>query len=113
MFSYSLIYYSFLPIFVHCKIKKLNAAETELEFIEDNYITKMNSEGLLGYAYFENELVILLGKTLKKSKGKGNHHQHYYKLSDGRVKHSSLIKKLSDNEIKIFKRDLKLEKLGI
>jgi hypothetical protein len=91
----------------------LKAAETELKFIEDNYITKMNSEGLLSYAYFENELVILLGKTLRKSKGKGNHNQYYYHLDDGRVKHSSMIKKLSDSEIKTFKRDLKLEKLGI
>ena len=73
----------------------------------------MKSEGLLSYAYFENELVILLGKTLKKSKGKGNHHQHYYHLSDGRIKHSSLIKKLSDSELKIFKRDKKLKELGL
>lgn len=113
MFTYLLTYYSFLPIFVHCKIKKLNIAKTELEFIEDNYITKMNNEGLLSYAYFGNELVILLGKTIKKSKGKGNHNQYYYHLEDGRVKHCSMIRKLSDSEIKIFKRDRKLESLGI
>lgn len=73
----------------------------------------MKSEGLLSYAYFGNELVILLGKTLRKSRGKGRHKQYYYHLDDGRIKHSSLIKKLSDSELKIFKRDKKLKELGI
>lgn len=73
----------------------------------------MKSEGLLSYAYFESELVILLGKTLRTTRGKGRHRQYYYHLDDGRIKHSSLIKKLSDSELKIFKRDKKLKELGL
>lgn len=73
----------------------------------------MNSECLLAYAYFGSELVILVGKVHRSQRGKGRHKQYYYHLDDGRVKHSSLIKKLSNNEIKVLKRDKKLEKLGI
>ena len=73
----------------------------------------MKDEGLLGYAYFENELVVLIGKTHRTQRGKGRHKQYYYHFDDGRIKHSSLINKLSENEIRVLKRDKKLKQLGL
>lgn len=65
--------------------------------------------GVPAYAYFEEKEVIILKKLKKRASGR----QFFYQLEGVGIKHSSLIKKLSDDEIKQLIRDKKLKQLGI
>jgi len=68
----------------------------------------LNKQGLPNYLYLQDELVIVDSIEKRKRKNGAKVNQIYYILSDGRVKHASLFKKI---DIKIIKRDYLLDSI--
>lgn len=87
-------------------VLKNKTAENYLQ-LKGEYWDSLRKLGLPNYIKYNNEIVIILGKTYKAQKGKGRNTQCYYVLESGKEKHASFFIKLSKSEI----RDLIIDKI--
>ena len=63
------------------------------------------------YISYNNEIVTIVGREYRKQSGKGTNTQCYYTMSDGKQKHASFFTKLTNEQITILGRDVKIEQL--
>lgn len=93
------MFYFYIFVFVTFKIFKI--AETKFD---NSYLLELEKLGLPYVITFEGKIYTVESIQYKRR-------QAFYLLEDGTYKHASLIKKLSQSEMKTLSRDIKIKKI--
>ena len=71
----------------------------------------MRESGIPNYLYLNNELVIITTIEKRKRRNGAKIDQIYYHSEDGRSLHATFFRKVSNEEIYMMKREIKINKI--
>ena len=88
----------------------MNTAENKQQLV-GQYWEILKESGIPNYLYLGDELVIITHLEKRKRKNGKTIDQVYFHTEDGLVKHATYFRKLSEPEIHMMKREIKINKI--